>query len=102
MQGRGCICAAGIPTAKTCILLQVPLINVGQPVNESTMSFAISSWSEIAYHDPSLVQYNFKIAEDLIYDVTNDTFAGGGTCMLNMYAVLIGVWDGPDRWRILV
>ena len=56
------------------------------------MSFAISSWSEIAYHDPSLVQYNFKIAEDLIYDVTNDTFAGGVTCMLMMFAVLV---DSP-------
>ena len=40
------------------------------------MSFAISSWSEIAYHDPSLTQYQFKIAEDLIYDIANDTFAG--------------------------
>ena len=56
--------------------MQVPLISVGQPVNESVQSFAISSWSEIAYHDPSLTQYQFKIAEDLIYDIANDTFAG--------------------------
>lgn len=56
--------------------MQVPLISVGQPVNESVLSFAISSWSEIAYHDPSLTQYQFKIAEDLIYDIRNDTFAG--------------------------
>ena len=58
------------------MVLQVPLIGVGQPVNESVLSFAISSWSEIAYHDPSLTQYQFKIAEDLIYDIGNDTFAG--------------------------
>lgn len=60
--------------------VQVPLISVGQPVNESVLSFAISSWSEIAYHDPSLTQYQFKIAEDLIYDIGNDTFAGRNSC----------------------
>ena len=56
--------------------MQVPIINVGQPVNESVMAFAISTWAEIAYHDPSLTKYYFKIAEDLIYDIANDTFAG--------------------------
>ena len=56
--------------------MQVPIINVGQPVNESVMAFAISTWAEIAYHDPSLTKYYFKIAEDLIYDIANDTFVG--------------------------
>ena len=58
---------------------------MGQPVNVSVLSFAISSWAEIAYHDPSLTQYQFKIAEDLIYDIGNDTFAGRGS------------WPGSSR-----
>lgn len=57
------------------------------------MSFAISTWAEIAYHDPSLAQYQFKIAEDVIYDVGNDTFAGKLVATLNQIAC--NHWSKP-------
>ena len=58
----------------------MPLISVGQPVNQSVMSFALGTWAEVAYDDPSHPAYVFKIAEDLIYDIKNDTFAGERIC----------------------
>ena len=73
--------------AHLSILLQVPLISVGQPVNESVNAFAISSWAEIAYHDPSLTQYQFKIAEDLIYNIGNDTFSGRAAGIASCIAI---------------
>lgn len=54
---------------------QVPVIDPKSRVNASTRAFAINSWAEIAYQDPTNAKYTFRIAEDLIYDVNNDTFA---------------------------
>jgi hypothetical protein len=54
---------------------QVPVVVPGEQVNETVQAFAVNSWAEIAYNDPSWQKFDFHIAEDLIYDVNNDTFA---------------------------
>ena len=47
----------------------------GEAVNSTVEAFAINSWAEVEYNDPSYQKFDFHIAEDLIYDVNNDTFA---------------------------
>ena len=69
----------------------MPLISVGQPVNQSVMSFALGTWAEVAYDDPSHPSYVFKIAEDLIYDIKNDTFAGELICLARRDAPTVNV-----------
>ncbi|CAL8467511.1 g7049 [Coccomyxa elongata] len=54
---------------------QVPIVDPNARLNLSTRAFAINTWAEIAYQDPTVPKYTFRIAEDLIYDVNNDTFA---------------------------
>ncbi|KAK9909749.1 hypothetical protein WJX75_006870 [Coccomyxa subellipsoidea] len=54
---------------------QVPIVDPTTRLNLSTRAFAINTWAEIAYQDPTVAKYTFRIAEDLIYDVNNDTFA---------------------------
>lgn len=54
---------------------QVPIVDPSARLNLSTRAFAINTWAEIAYQDPTVPKYTFRIAEDLIYDVNNDTFA---------------------------
>ena len=69
-------CAAGNPYLIVKVRdQQVPLVTPGSPVNETVLAFAISTWAEIAYTDPSVTSLMFHIAEDLIYDINNDTFA---------------------------
>ncbi|EIE24516.1 hypothetical protein COCSUDRAFT_40894 [Coccomyxa subellipsoidea C-169] len=54
---------------------QVPIVDPATRLNLSTRAFAINTWAEIAYQDPTNPKYTFRIAEDLIYDINNDTFA---------------------------
>lgn len=54
---------------------QVPIVDPNTRLNLSTRDFAINTWAEIAYQDPTVAKYTFRIAEDLIYSVNNDTFA---------------------------